>query len=611
MINNFIKTLLVIVFTGLFNITAYAVPVSLYKSYAGNMNFVGTEATRRTQSNTGNACAVIAATTTNTTTITGIPAGATITAAHLYWAGSYSTQTGSTRTAPDYTVTFEGSSITAPASRQYTANFTSGGYNLDFYSGVANVTPRVTARANPNGSYSFSGLSVNTATPHCTPQAVLAGWSLVIVYEAASEDLRIVNLYEGYEIFRGSSITLTPSNFKIPVSPINGKFAQLTWEGDSSNSATLNGFSEQLSFNGSVLTDASNPANNQFNSISTILSTLPSTGTTDTASYGVDFDSYSVNSLLSAGQTSASTTYSSGGDLVILSMEILSITNTPISDLAVSKTASSSFNVGSNATYAIIVNNAGPNIEPGNVVVTDTLPAGLSYISATGTDWNCNAVGQNVTCTRTGNLAVGANTSTITLTVAIAAAASPSVSNTANVSGTNFDNVTANNSSTATTTVNSAPSITLQKTSLTLSDPVNGASNPKAIPGALAEYSIKATNSGLSATDNNSIFISDAIPANTALYVNDISGIGSGPVRFVDGTPPSGLSYIFLGLGNTTDGLSFSNDGGATYVYVPSPDANGVDTNVTNIRISTLGQFLASGGAGDPSFRILFRVKIQ
>ena len=74
--------------------------VTLFQSYAGNINFVGAQATRRTQSNSGNACAVLANNATNTATISGIPAGATIISAHLYWAGSYSTQAGSTRTTP-------------------------------------------------------------------------------------------------------------------------------------------------------------------------------------------------------------------------------------------------------------------------------------------------------------------------------------------------------------------------------------------------------------------------------------------------------------------------------------------------------------------------------
>jgi hypothetical protein len=115
----------------------------------------------------------------------------------------------------------------------------------------------------------------------------------------------------------------------------------------------------------------------------------------------------------------------------------------------------------------------------------------------------------------------------------------------------------------------------------------------------------------LTATDNNTTIITDAIPPNTALYVNDISGAGTGPIRFVDGSPPSGLSYNFVSLASTTDGLSFSNNGGVSFVYTPSPDADGVDTNVTNIRIATIGQFLASSGSGDPSFNVLFRVKVQ
>jgi len=155
------------------------------------------------------------------------------------------------------------------------------------------------------------------------------------------------------------------------------------------------------------------------------------------------------------------------------------------------------------------------------------------------------------------------------------------------------------------------PDILLQKTSVTLSDPVNGTNNPKAIPGALAEYSITATNSGNAAADLDTIILSDAIPSNTALYINDISGGGSGPIRFVDGSPPSGLSYNFVSLANTTDGLSFSNNGGSSYVYIPSPDADGVDTNVSNVRIVTLGQFLAPSGSGNPTFQLLFRVKVQ
>jgi len=316
-----LKFLFLITITSIFSGNVYAdTPISLYQSFAGNVNFIGVQATRRTQSNSGDACAVMPANNTNTASVTTIPAGATIRAAHLYWAGSYSAQAGSTQTTPDYSVVFEGSTITAD--RQYTSSYDA---SEKYFSGVEDVTAQVITKR--NGTYSFSGLSVNTASPHCDYAVVMAGWALVIVYEHPNEDFRVVNLFEGFQLIYGNSVTLTPSNFTVPNAPINGKHAYLTWDGDSGNSSSKNGYSEGITFNGTVLSDANNPVNSQFNSISTI-------NGVDNNSHGVDFDLYTIDSLLSAGDTSATSIYSSGGDQVHLSMEIISVTNTPVSDLA-------------------------------------------------------------------------------------------------------------------------------------------------------------------------------------------------------------------------------------------------------------------------------------
>lgn len=593
------RSILLLIVTFTLNNALADTPISLFQSYAGNVNFVGAQATRRTQPNTVNSCTVLGVNTTNSATISGIPVGATIRAAHLYWAGSHSTQGTSTQTTPDYNVTFEGSAITAD--RQYTSQFDP---TEEYFNGAEDVTAQVQARANPNGSYSFSGLSVNTAAPHCNFATVMAGWALVIVYEDPAEDFRVVNLFEGFELFRGSSITLNPSNFRVPAAPINGKHAYLTWDGDEGNSGGLNGLTERLRFNGTILSDATNPNSNQFNSKSTI-------NGIDNNSHGVDYDLYSISSLLSAGDTSATSVYSSGADQVHLSMEIISITNTPVSDLAISKTHNGFFAVGQNATYTLVVNNNGPITEPGPIVVTDTLPAGLTFVSATGADWTCGAVGQDVTCTLAGGLGNGASAADITLTVAVSIAASPSVTNTATVSGVNFDNVFANDSDSDTVAVITAPSISFQKTSSTLTDPFNGTINAKAIPGAVVEYTLAASNSGSGAADNGTIVISDTVPTNTKLYVNDISGSGTGPVRFIDGAPSSGLSYGFTNLVSGTDNISFSNNNGGNYLYTPSPDAEGADSSVTDIQITTVGSFLSPSGSGDPSFQLKFRVIVE
>ena len=144
------------------------------------------------------------------------------------------------------------------------------------------------------------------------------------------------------------------------------------------------------------------------------------------------------------------------------------------------------------------------------------------------------------------------------------------------------------------------PEITLSKTLLTIYDPYNGASNPKAIPGSILEYSIQAKNDGELAADNNSIKIADRIPTNTKVCVSN-TGSCKAPY-FVNGSPSSGLSL---------SGTVFSNDGGVTYAYLPSPDADGADSNVTDLRTSFNGAFQPKTGATAPSFQLKFRVVVK
>jgi uncharacterized repeat protein (TIGR01451 family) len=155
------------------------------------------------------------------------------------------------------------------------------------------------------------------------------------------------------------------------------------------------------------------------------------------------------------------------------------------------------------------------------------------------------------------------------------------------------------------------PAIAVQKTSVTIQDPVNGDNFPKAIPGAIVEYSLEPTNSGAGPADENTIVLTDAIPANTALVVSDIGAAGSGPVNFVNGATISGLSYSFDSLSSLNDGVSFSEDSGASFGYIPQPDGEGVDARITHIRVFTTGIFKAADSQGNPSFQVKFRVQLQ
>jgi hypothetical protein len=157
------------------------------------------------------------------------------------------------------------------------------------------------------------------------------------------------------------------------------------------------------------------------------------------------------------------------------------------------------------------------------------------------------------------------------------------------------------------------PSLVTVKSSTAVSDPYNGTTNPKRIPGGAVRYDVTVTNTGAGTVASNTTFIYDAIPANTDLYVNDIGASGSGPVAFGDGTLTSGLTYTFTSLASTTDDVAFSNNGGTTWTYTPVPNANGVDPNVTNLRINPKGVFAGdpTAGAPSPSFTAGFRVRIE
>lgn len=414
--------------------------ISLFKSFAGNVNFVGAERTLRKASNTTDPCSVYAASDTTDVTLSGIPSTAKILSAQLYWAASGTTA--------DYAVVFEGKAITAPASRQYKSSTV--GY--DFFSGAYDVTAEVTAKR--NAKYTFSGLTINNTSKWCDVQAVLGGWAMLVVYSLPSETFRVLNIYEGFQYIQYSSVSLSLSNFKIPpLTTQTGRVAHITWEGDATLSSTSNG--EYLTFNGYSMSNSVNPPGNQFNSVSTIAGT-------DSASYGIDYDSYTVSSpVIQAGQTSATTVYRSDQDLVLLSAEVIAVPNTPVTDLGITISRDQAPTLGQTMVYTVNVTNYGPAAEPGTVQVVDNLPSQVSLVYVGGDGWTCSQSGQKVTCNYNLPLDVGASAPPLQLTVMVNAVTN-SLSNTVTVSGSEFDNQMSNNTATDTASVDVAPYVFTQ-----------------------------------------------------------------------------------------------------------------------------------------------------
>src|SRR4029453_18467431 len=101
--------------------------------------------------------------------------------------------------------------------------------------------------------------------------------------------------------------------------------------------------------------------------------------------------------------------------------------------------------------------NTGPDTAS-QLTVTDPLPAGVSFQSATGSGWTCGQASGTVTCTRT-TLSVGAAPA-ITISVTAPGNAG-SLSNTVSAAAVSADLNPLNNSDTEATTVNGVSDLSL------------------------------------------------------------------------------------------------------------------------------------------------------
>lgn len=102
--------------------------------------------------------------------------------------------------------------------------------------------------------------------------------------------------------------------------------------------------------------------------------------------------------------------------------------------LNITKTHTGHFTQGERGTYTITVGNTGPGPTNGSTVtVHDTLPAGLTATSLSGTGWSC--VLATLTCTRSDVLPAGADYPPIILKVKVSCTAPSQVTNTATATG--------------------------------------------------------------------------------------------------------------------------------------------------------------------------------
>lgn len=133
------------------------------------------------------------------------------------------------------------------------------------------------------------------------------------------------------------------------------------------------------------------------------------------------------------------------------------------------------------------------------------------------------------------------------------------------------DNANEGDFSDANSFVVAGAGVTVSKTSRVISDPVNGSTDPKAVPGAIVEYCIAITNNGgFAATD---ISVSDPLPAQVSFAPDQFGATGDIVVDgtldgsgFCTGGTPTDKSYT-TSTTTVSNGLSNIAAGNTSTLY--------------------------------------------
>ncbi|MBB1154723.1 DUF11 domain-containing protein [Amycolatopsis sp. DR6-1] len=515
-----------------------------------------------------------------------VPPGATVLSARLYWqVNPISSNADSGDPSRANQVAFK-----APGAATY-QRLTADTY--DWFDALGGGSPQITAHAGVKdvtdlvkqaggGSYTVADLqacrgnSANTASN----LGCWGGWSLVVAYQLDTDPLRYLQIWDGFDWVRGGgSPTATNIDLNGIRTPgdhapaatlgvvvgdgdanISGDYLEFGWDASSlqrltlpapGGTSTTNAFSSRIdrvtaSGTGSNVADRTpNPANN----------------------FGYDARTVDVTGKLPAGADRAQLKVGTTGDaLYPQTVWLMAEANEP--NLQIVKSNDPEGNLqerppgwvgrGGEIAYGLDIANRNPDGSTTNldtatgVVVTDTLPAGVSYVA--GSDPRCTASGQVVTCTLP-DLAPGQSTHIgFRVTVSPTVAPGTRLDNTASVvfQGKQTGREQTRTSNTVRNVV-AAPDYTLTK----VVDKAN------ALPGDQLTYTVTLDNTGHIAVPPTTV--TDTLPPGTTFVSADTASgtvTGTGPLQWHAAAIPVGgqaTMTVHVRINDATIGATLIN----------------------------------------------------
>lgn len=351
-----------------------------------------------------------------------LPAGATVTYAALYWSGLKDNV--ATPLLPDPQVTISrpgGASLVVNAEASAGLAATGPGSPVVpyiVYQSTADITSFV--QTNGAGEYRVTGLD-GIALNGVAAETAYSAWTLVVAYSLPDAPYRRVSVFDGLDLVTSTTpATFATTGFKVPTT---ARGTLLVWAYDGDHAVTT----DSITFKGTALSNATNPATDFFNSSRTafgaaVAGATPAVSGAPGTMAGYDLDRLDVGALLAAGDTTATVTLNGstaeefwfGGAATSISSIEPNITATK----TFTDVNGGSVVAGDVLEFTLTAKNEGDDDATG-VTITDALPAGLTYVPGSlklGTtaltdvaaDDAGEVVGTTVTV-RVGELAIGAS----------------------------------------------------------------------------------------------------------------------------------------------------------------------------------------------------------
>ncbi|WP_166702225.1 DUF7507 domain-containing protein [Bacillus albus] len=541
----------------------------------------------------------------SSTAILNIPAGSTILYAELIWGGNYLSRdqniTSVLGNPVSFTTPVSTYSITPSAVTASNQTFVSNSITFGFYTRSADITTLI--QAGGSGSYT-TGAVPGLVDPIDASNGTInsAGWTLIVAYQNGTLPARNLTIYvAGNRVSADTgSADVAVSGFLTPSGgPVSGRLFLSSIEGDADITGDQALFGPNFS-SLNALSGPNNAVNNFFGSqVNNAAGNLDTTGTFGTRNQsaatstnisagrqGWDITSIDISPYLTNSQVSAAIRLTTNGDAYMLNTVGLQIN---INSPNIQATKSVNKNVaaiGDVLTYTVTIPNTGL-LPANNVIFTDTLPNGTSFIPGTVTVDNVPQTNANPAA----GISLGTinNNASRTVTFQATFVSLPNqnpISNTANITfqytpivgGTTFNGLATSNSA---------------GTQINLAD-INGTKSVNKIFTDIGEtltYSIALANIGNIAATN--VIYTDPIPSGTTFIPGSVTVNG---VTQAGANPATGISIGSIAANSTTT-VSFQvfvpsipqtnpilNSGTTTYQYIPVPNQPAVSgTDTTNI----------------------------